>query len=182
MNPAIIVASLAAFARLAFAATYKVDSTMIAEAVEAKAREDATLSNSAKCSRALEGIIYTPETCAYQYLQRIADQIKLQIPQVFSEIASGNLNVISSIAAAYGITVYLATPYGNPVQGTSDAVALTSMFKDAAMARSYLNFDGFDSDNGAQVWNYQFTLISIDANFIFVRLSLPWTNAPIGCK
>lgn len=182
MNPALIVASLAAFARLAMAATYKVDSTMIAEAVEAKAREDAALVDSGKCSRALEGIIYTPETCAYQYLQRISEQIKLQLPQVFSEIASGNLNIITSIAAAYGITVYLATPYGNPVQGTNNAVALTSMFKDAAMARSYLNFDGFDSDSGSQVWNYQFSLVSVDANVIFIRLSLPWANAPIGCK
>jgi hypothetical protein len=135
-----------------------------------------------KCSLELQAILHTPENCAYQYLKRISAKIRAQLPPIFASMAAQNLNALTSIGNQYQVNTYLIPAYGYPLEASPEAVALSSYIYDSAFARNLLNFDGFSADSWNQVYNYQFILMSEDANELMVRISLPFANGPVGCR
>lgn len=135
-----------------------------------------------KCSKSLHGIVYTPEVCAYKYLARITEEVKVMLGPVFFNMAIGNLESLISIASKYQLKIYVIPPYSYPVVADPNAVAENTFLYDAVMARNYLNFDGYVTDVDSQTYNYQFVLVSQEANLLLVRLSLPFENAPVGCE
>ncbi len=182
MNFFILLASVFLFARSAFAVGEDFESSQVANIADKKSRKTAPETPAAKCSKELQAIIYTPETCAYQYLDRIAQQIRQLLPQIFMNMAAQNLNALTSIGNQYQVNTYIIPAYGYPLQASYDAVGQTNYIFDSTFARNMINFEGFGADPTAQVYNYQFILVSNDANLIMVRISLPFANAPVSCS
>lgn len=61
------------------------------------------------CTRELEGIVYVPSSCAYNYLNKISNILRVQSPLLWTSQAS---SVINTFQATYGVYVAVVNTLG----------------------------------------------------------------------
>lgn len=135
-----------------------------------------------KCSNDLAVVVYGPETCAYQYLDKLSKQFLTGSQLIFTTQVDA---YVYNFAATYNIYVNLITPIGLNTRyypdGNKDILGALPASPD--IARSYLNFPGFlkDSTSGNAYYYFSFVVFSIDGQMYTVTLKLPLAQAPITC-
>jgi hypothetical protein len=102
------------------------------------------------CTRELEGIVYVPQNCAYNYLHKITQTLEVQAPLLWTNQAQG---VIETFKNTYGVEVFVINAMG--VIGTIDASgvfvptlinAITAKAFSHNIARSNALGEGFTSN------------------------------------
>ena len=62
------------------------------------------------CSRELEGIVYTPKVCAFEYLQKITETLTINGPLLFVNETAKPL--FAKFATTYNVHVYVVDAFG----------------------------------------------------------------------
>lgn len=136
------------------------------------------------CSRQLESVVYTPETCGYKYLKRLSNVLRIQTPLLFGP---QNGSVIDSFEATYGVTVGIADAMGTITRYVYDNAelaadnALPLKFDFSAGERAYALGEGYA--NGVYSGNlyYDSVFWGEDGQMMVVSLFMSKENEPIGC-
>ena len=63
-----------------------------------------------KCSRELEGIVYTPKICAFEYMKKITETLVVQGPQLF--VPETAKPIFEKFASTFGVAVYVVDAFG----------------------------------------------------------------------
>lgn len=98
------------------------------------------------CARELEGIVYVPQNCAYNYLRKITEVLRVQSPLLWTNQAQ---SVINTFASTYGVQVVVINALGEV--GSIDAAGQFEAISGAmamghAYARSNALGEGFTSN------------------------------------
>lgn len=128
------------------------------------------------CTRKLEEIVYGPSSNVKTYLSKIAAEMRADIQVIMNNFAAGNLDYIRTYVNKYNVLITVGGPFGSPVIVTPTFNAYTVPFKNVGTARTYAGVDGFYSDPTNQYYNYQFSLMSINGQYITFVISLPFTS------
>lgn len=139
---------------------------------------------SKKCARQLEAILYSPPSTVKDYLAKIANEMRTDIQVIMAAFAGGNLDYIRTYVNRYNILVTIAGPFGLPVLVGPTIIAYTEPLKNVATAQTYTGRDGFYADSRNFYYNYQFSMMSSNGQYITFILSLPlsaMTNSPTKC-
>lgn len=137
--------------------------------------------SSKKCSRALEEVIYKPETCAFLYMQSIAQKFILRSPIVFGPEEQADA-FIYSFENEFGILVDLVDAFGRVTKYSSDGTkSQGAPNKYSNSAQAYLNFPGFVRQPTDSNFFYTFQIFSQDARYYAVTFIMPLENDPIVC-
>lgn len=135
------------------------------------------VSSSKKCSQALAGIIYTPETCAYQYLNNLSKQF-LASKELLFATPSVTESYIYSFTAAYNIDIELGDAVGSTTTYSPNKTSSPgSPERSSSIAHSNLNVPGFTK--GSTAFYFTFIVYSDDAEMYYVKLILPLTQTPV---
>lgn len=137
-------------------------------------------SNNNKCSSALEQVIYRPETCAYQYLNKLHKEFLIRSPLLFTSQADA---FIYSFESMYNVYVTLIDAmgkttnyyYSNKTKSNGQPVKYTDT------ARSYINFPGFVRQVSSSSFYFTFVVFSVNAEMYSVTISMPLSQDPIFC-
>lgn len=132
------------------------------------------------CTRELEGIVYTPANCGFDYLKRITETLRIQSPTFWNNPLQAKA-AFESFAQTYGVTVVAITPFGNVLDyiGSPDVVEAGSM--GAAIARANLDGNGFVYNSATQRYIYATIFRGPDGQMYYVRVSMLKADAPIAC-
>jgi hypothetical protein len=136
------------------------------------------------CSRELEAILYSPPSTVKDYLANIAAQMRTNIQVIMIAFADGNLEYLRKYVEEYNIYVTVAGPFGLPVIVTRTFIATTTPLKNVGTAQTYVGHDGFYVDSINGYYNYQFSFMSSNGQYITFVLSLPLSamaNSPTNC-
>ena len=136
---------------------------------------------SEKCSRILEGTIYKPDTCAYQYLHSLGQKFRAQAQILFGPENQADAYVFS-FEQEYGVYVAIGDAFGQVVKYNQNGTKHpTQSNKYTDTAQSYLNFAGFARTPSASMFYYTFSVFSPDAEYKAVTISMPLANDPLVC-
>ena len=139
--------------------------------------EAKTVSSSKKCSQALAGIIYTPETCAYQYLNKLSKKFLAKKDLLFADQSVAN-SYLFSFAAAYKIEIELGSAIGTTTKYFPDGTTSPGSFlKYPNIAHANLNFPGFTK--GSEEFFFSFIVFSDDGEMYYITFVLPLSQSPI---
>ena len=140
--------------------------------------------NSKACTRRLEEILFSPPSTVKNYLAKIAMEMRTDIQVIMAAFAGGNLEYIRTYVNRYNILITMAGPFGLPVLVGPTIVAYTEPLKNVATAQTDAGRDGFYADPRNFYYNYQFSLMSSNGQYITFVLSLAlsaMTNSPTNC-
>lgn len=132
------------------------------------------------CSSALAGVIYRPESCAYQYLNKLHKEFLMGSQLLFTPQAE---NFIYTFESTHQIKVKLVNAMGDTTnyyyQSKSSSAGQPVMYTD--IARSYINFPGFVRQVSDSFFYFSFVVFSVNAEMFTVTLSMPLSQDPIFC-
>lgn len=137
------------------------------------------------CARELEAIVYTPSSSVKAYLATIATKIRINIKQIMTSFAAGNLAYLRSYITDYNLIITVIDAMGIPVVVASDFYASTDPFKTVGQAQTNFIGEGFYSDPSVGYYNYQFSVMSNYGVYVSFVLSLPLSaasNVPTNFK
>lgn len=106
---------------------------------------NSVLKSSKSCQKTLQGIVYKPEPCAYNYVRRISKEFQLKEQIVFTpQVTSFALQ----FAQAYYVYVYLIDAVGKYTLYEPSGQISTGSFNFiySFMTKSYLNLPGFSKE------------------------------------
>ena len=137
--------------------------------------------NEIKCSKYLAKTINRPESCAYQYLNRLRKEFLVGCQLLFTPQAS---SFVISFEIKYQVSVALVDAMGYTTFYNSNGTkqpASPSQYPDIAQA--YLNFPGFirETKENSEGFYFSFIVYSVDAQMYTVTLSMPLSKDPISC-
>lgn len=162
----------------------------IAEATEATVAADALAADKSKiphhrsdkaCTRQLEGILYIPEVCVYEYMSGIAKQVKAGIYPIAEQLSMSNFGYLRSIMVNYNVTMTLSTSFESILITPSSVVSVPVAFS-SSIAHTYLNIDGFVADVENQQYVYNFLAFASDGSLFIFGIMLPFVNRPLCCS
>lgn len=136
------------------------------------------------CSRRLEAILYSPPSTVKEYLAKISLEMRTDIQVIMAAFAGGNLEYLRTYVNKYKILITVAAPFGLPVIVTPTLIAETVPLQNVAFAQTLAGRDGFYADSTFDYYNYQFSMMSSNGQYITFILSLPlsaMTNSPKNC-
>lgn len=165
-------------------------SSVFAITDQVEGRKDA----SKACTLALQQIIYVPETCGYTYLKRIAKTLQCSSALLWT---AQNQSILSSFAATYNVTVFVADAFGNlspypaanPLYLPSFTTATLPGFTGTSIpafawtstAQANLIGEGFmDLQAGGYLY-YTFIVRSTDGRLMYVNVGMNKFNIPFFC-
>lgn len=144
--------------------------------------------NSKVCTRQLEGIVYVPESCSFNYLSKLANVLRVQAPLLWTAQASG---VINSFQGTYGVTVLVIDALGNYGTINGDGVFVPNLVApekamDHSVARSNALGEGFTANLAIDglVDQYDFyttTIWNVNGQMYTIGLALESSKAPNFC-
>lgn len=140
--------------------------------------------SSKECSRRLEAILYSPPSTVKDYMTKIANEMRLDMQVIMAAFSAGNLEYIRIYVNRYNILITVAGPFGLPVLVAPNFVAQTLPLMNVATAQTYSGRDGFYADSKNNYYNYEFSMMSSNGQYITFILSLPlsaMTNSPTVC-
>lgn len=140
------------------------------------------------CTRELEGIVYVPANCAFNYLSKLANVLRVQAPLLWTAQAK---SVIDTFEGTYGISVYVIDSLGN--YGTfDDAGVFTANILaplkafDHSYERSNALGEGFTANtiiagDATLVDYYTTTIWNANGQMYTIGLALDSSKAPNFC-
>lgn len=137
--------------------------------------------NEIKCSKYLAGIINRPETCAYQYLNRLREEFLVGSQLIFTPQAS---SFVIGFETKYQVLVGLVNAMGKTIFYTTNGTKQPdSLSEYPDIAQAYLNFPGFirEIEDSYAGFYLSFIVYSVDAQMYTVTLSIPLSKDPISC-
>ena len=140
--------------------------------------------NSKACTRRLESILYSPPSTVKDYLNKIANQMRVEIQLIMAGFAAGNMDYLLTFVNKYHILITVSGPFGTPVIVTPTFIAKANPLMFVSFAQTYSGRDGFYVDPSNAYYNYQFSMMSSNGQYITFVLSLPlsaMTNSPTNC-
>lgn len=133
-----------------------------------------------KCSRALDNIIYTPESCAYKYLDKLRKKFLLEAPLLFTpQIDSFIFNFENNNQISVTIIDAMGSTTNYNYQTKTKTSGQPVKYLDTA--RSYINFPGFVRQISSSSFYFTFVVFSVNAEMLSVTFSLPISQDPIFC-
>ena len=139
--------------------------------------------NPKKCTNDLEKTIYSPKTCAYQYLDKIRKKFLVQSRLIFTPLAG---SFIENFQIKNGVSVAVTDAMGNLIVFTptgTEIIETSAQYLD--ILKAYINFPGFYRQNVdrnlATGFSFSFVIYSINAVMYTITLSIPLSQEPICC-
>lgn len=141
---------------------------------------------SKKCARELEGVVYVPDVCAYKYLRKITDTLRVQSPLLWTDQAQ---SVIRSFELTFNVRVGVLDAFGTVYDyPNGNVIAPSSLSKTVVVDRAYALGEGFGSFDsnvnfqqapalyvyGSQFWNP-------NGEMYVIAVALNKTAAPEFC-
>ena len=134
------------------------------------------LSSPNVCSRQLEEIIYSPPSAAKDYLAKISLEMRANIHEIMAALIANNYKYLQQWVNKYNIVITASGPFPFPVLVTSDYIASVPPLFIASNAQTFAGRDGFYLDSQGGYYNYQFTVWTINAEYMTFVLSLPLSS------
>ena len=136
------------------------------------------------CTRRLESILYSPPSNVKDYLNKIANEMRDEIQLIMAEFSAGKMDYIRIFVNRYKILITISAPFGKPVLVAPTFIAAIDPLMIVSLAQTYAGRDGFYVDPSNTYYNYQFSVMSTNGQYISFVLSLPlsaMTNSPTNC-
>lgn len=139
------------------------------------------------CTRELEGIVYVPANCAFGYLSKLANVLRVQAPLLWTAQASG---VINSFEGTYGVNVIVINALGQYGTINDEGVFVADSPAVYAFNHSYERSnalgEGFTANTivpgiKASVDYYTTTIWNANGQMYTIGLALDSSKAPNFC-
>ena len=133
-----------------------------------------------KCSHALAKVIYTPESCAYKYLNKLRKKFLLGTPLLFTPQIDSfifNFEIVNRISVTIVDAMGSTTNYNYQTKTKTSGQPV----KYLDTARSYINFPGFVRQISSSSFYFTFVVFSDNAEVLSVTFTLPISQDPIVC-
>lgn len=141
-----------------------------------------------KCSKHLEEIVYQPESTSRNYLTRLAAQINIASPVLWTP---SNTSFLENFENSYGVSIVVYDAFGFVLFPLVEVVTLKSilslplvaadepanMFSVTATAN--MNGAGFTRDNYADLMYYEFIVYNVNGELKYIQIQLNTANAPL---
>lgn len=133
-----------------------------------------------KCSVELEGIIFSPKNCTFEYLKRLEAKFRAGGEHLlFTSQASP---FIKAFVNTYQVGVKVANPFGLATNYAIDGVTtIVPAFVYSDTAQSYINFPGFVRQPSYGNFYYAFPVFSSDGQYLMVYFILDHTRDVVFC-
>lgn len=135
------------------------------------------------CRRELEAAVYNPESCAFEYLQRLDKELRAQ-SAVFWQNPEQSKAVVDSFMFKYQVLVLAADPLGRIMEYPGATPIPGSRIKARAVARANVYGYGFNSleVTGIPI-KYDHTSVywGPDGQMVYIILALLKENIPDIC-
>lgn len=136
-----------------------------------------------RCARELQGIIYSPDTCASQYLRKITQSLRCSSDLLFGPL---NTSVIFQFQNAYGVEVSLIDAFGISTSYAGNVLTVSNPFIDTSdpvyfgpgRMSAFLNLGGFTYSPPTGSY-YLFNVYNDVGEMFTVKVFLPASIQPV---
>lgn len=165
-----------------------VATSVLADRSKCSRDNKSSLSPSDVCTQELEGVVYVPSTCSYNYLKSINKVLKAQSPMFWSSPAQAK-SVFESFEATYGVIANVADAFGTiysypggaPIASTPKA-RRHSYFRAVALGEGFnANTNAFPTVSASLSDIYSSIYWNPDGQMYIVAIILPSSKAPMFC-
>lgn len=137
------------------------------------------------CRDELEAIVYSPRTCAYDYLKKITKTLEVQSPLLWTDQAT---SVMSQFRNTYGVEALLIDPFGNVlydpptiVGGSIPQVTTPSVVRAWALGEGFSDNDGSKLPIQAPFFAYATNVWNQNGEMFTIVVGMRKSEAPVYC-